>query len=121
MELKDVMEKKNFVVVGDTLTEGKYACRIKKGLLKCGYNAVGVHKELKSINDTEGDIDIIDLCINPAKGLEYMKESRKKPQCVVIQPGAGSRELMEYLKGENIEYMESCLLVGMRKYRNADV
>ena len=29
MELKDVMQQKVFAVVGDTLTEGKYACKIK--------------------------------------------------------------------------------------------
>ena len=120
MELKDVMNKKNFVVVGNTLKEGKYAYRIRNGLSKCGYNVSGVHNELGSINDVEGDIDIIDLCINPVKGLEYMKENVRKPQCVVIQPGAESEELIDYLKSENIDYLESCLLIGMRKYRGAD-
>ena len=34
MELKEIMELKNFVVVGNTINEDKYAYKIKKGLLE---------------------------------------------------------------------------------------
>ncbi len=35
MELKDIMNLKNFVVAGNTLNEEKYAYKIKKGLIDC--------------------------------------------------------------------------------------
>lgn len=77
MDLKDVMDQKKFVVVGNTLDEDKYAHKIKRKMLKNGYEVSAVGKELASINDVDGDIDVIDLCINPVKGLQLMKECKK--------------------------------------------
>ena len=118
MDLQEVMRQKVFVVVGDTLTEDKYAHKIKNKLLGCGYTAYGVGKERSSINEVEGDIDIIDLCINPVKGLHLIKECTKPFKCIVIQPGAESAELSAYLTENNLPYIEGCLLVGMSLYSN---
>lgn len=98
MDLKEIMDCKVFAVVGNTVSEDKYAYKIKTGLIENGYKAYGVSKELKSINDIEEDIDIIDLCINSAKGLEEVKNCKKSFKCIVIQPGAESEELIDYLK-----------------------
>lgn len=116
MELKQIMEQKSFAVVGDTLKEEKFACKIKNAMLDRGYKVQCVGSELGSINDTEGEIDVIDLCIRPDRGLALMKESRKSCKAVVIQPGAGSEELVGWLKERGIPYLESCLLVGLRMY-----
>jgi predicted CoA-binding protein len=120
MELKEIMQQQNFVVVGDTLKEEKYAFKIKNGLLNADYTVYCVGKELQSINDVEGAIDIIDLCINPVKGLQLVKELEKPFQCIVIQPGAESDELLEYLKSRNMPYIEGCLLVGLSLYGKND-
>lgn len=117
MDLKEVMEQKNFVVVGDTLNEDKYAHKIKRKLLDKGYNVHAVGKELATINDIKEDIDIINLCINPVKGLAFMQECKKPVKAVVMQPGAESPELRELLKTRNIEYLESCVLVGLKLYK----
>lgn len=116
MDLKEVMQQRVFVVVGDTLNEEKYAAKIKKGMQECGYQVYAVGKELKSINDVPEEIDIIDLCINPVKGLELMKECRKPFRNIVIQPGAESEELTAYLREKQLPYIDGCLLVGMSLY-----
>lgn len=118
MDLKEVMQQKVFAVVGDTLTEEKYACKIKNRLIGCGYTAYGVGKELSSINDVDGELDIIDLCINPVRGLELIKNCKKPFKCIVIQPGAESAELKTYLTENNLPFFEGCLLVGMSLYAN---
>jgi len=118
MDLKEVMEQKNFVVVGNTVDEGKYAYKIKNKMKEKGYRVSAVGKELASINDVDGDIDIVDLCINPVKGLQMIKECRKDFKAVVIQPGAESQELTEYLKSNGIAYLEGCLLVGLKLFRS---
>ena len=64
------------------------------------------------------EIDIIDLCINPVKGLELIKKCRKSFKCIVIQPGAESEELLSYLNEKNLPYIQGCLLVGLRLYAN---
>lgn len=117
MELKEIMECQNFVVVGDTLNEEKYAYKIKHALLENNYQVRCVGKELKSINEVDFDIDIIDLCINPMKGLELIKELKKNFKCIVIQPGASNNELLDYLNKHNLNYIDGCLLLGLKMYR----
>lgn len=116
MDLKEVMSCKSFAVLGDTLQEGKYACKIKQGLLDKGYEVFPVGKELSSINDIPEDIEIIDLCINPERGLELIKECEKPFKCIVIQPGAKDNKLIKYLRENSLPYIEDCLLVGLHKY-----
>ena len=118
MDLKEVMEQKVFAVVGDTITEDKYAYRIKNGLLEKGYSVFSVGKELPSINTIDKEIDVIDLCINPVRGLELIRECNKPFKCVVIQPGAESAELKTYLQDNQLPFIEGCLLVGMKLYAN---
>ena len=117
MELKEIMEQKVFAVVGNTLDEEKYACKIKKAMLEHGYTVYAVGKELASINDVPEEIDIIDLCIHPVKGLALMKECKKNFKCIVIQPGAESPELLQYLDENKLPYIQGCLLVGLSRFR----
>ena len=119
MDLKEVMEQNVFAVVGNTVNEEKYAYKIKAKLLEHGYKVYGVGKELESINDIPEEIDIIDLCINPALGIEHIKNCKKSYKCIVIQPGAESPELLSYLDSNNLPYIENCLLVGAAKYGRA--
>ena len=64
----------------------------------------------------DGDIDIVDLCIHPAKGLKLLQECQKSYQCIVIQPGASDEVLISYLQQHNIPYLDGCLLVGLKLY-----
>ena len=95
MDLEQIMQMNTFAVVGDTLNPEKYAY---------------------TLNEIPGDLDIIDLCINPAKGIQLLRECRKPFRCIVIQPGAESPEILSYLQEQNLPYIEGCLLVGMRLY-----
>ena len=116
MDLREVMKYNTFVILGDTLNEEKYAYKIKQELINSGYNVYCVGKELKSLNDIEEEIDIIDLCINPPAGIKLLKENKKIFKGIVIQPGAGSEEITKYLDENNYTYMDGCLLVGIRLY-----
>lgn len=117
MELEKIMQLKNFVVVGDTLNPEKYAYKIKEELIKNGYQVNCVGKELNSINDVDFDIDVIDLCINPIKGLQLLRELNKSFKCIVIQPGASNEELIDYLNNHHLNYIDGCLLLGLKMYR----
>ena len=117
MNLKEIMQLNNFVVVGDTLNKEKYAYKIKQQLIENNYQVESVGKELNSINEVNFDIDVLDLCIHPAKGIKLLKENNKKIKSVVIQPGAESEEIINYLKENKIDYIEGCLLVGLKLYK----
>ena len=116
MDLKEIMQYDRFVVVGDTLNEEKYAYKIKNELIDSNYKVYCVGKELESLNDIEEEIDIIDLCINPLAGLKLLKENKKAFKCMLIQPGAGSDEIREFLDENGCCYIDGCLLVGIRLY-----
>lgn len=116
MQLKDIMKEKNFAVLGNTIDESTYAYKIKEGLISKGCTVYAVGKELKSLNDIEGDIDVIDLCINAHKGLELLKECKKPFKTIVIQPGASNEQLIQYLIDNKIDYIDGCLLVGIKLY-----
>jgi len=116
MQLPEVMQQRSFVIVGDTLNEEKYAAIIKKAMIEAGYEVQCVGKELPSLNDTVGEIDIVDLCIHPAKGLPLLQACRRPYKSVVIQPGAGSEEITAWLDSQGIPWIDGCLLVGLRVY-----
>jgi len=116
MELQEIMRQRVFAVVGNTLDSEKYAYKIKQGMLEKGYTVYAVGKELSSLNDVPEEIDIIDLCIHPAKGLELMRECTKSFKCIVLQPGAESAELVSYLDEKKMPYINGCLLVGLRMF-----
>ena len=116
MELNEIMNQSVFAVAGDTLNPEKYAYKIKHGLLEHGYTVHAVGKELADFDSVPEKIDIIDLCINPVKGLELIKKCKKSYKCIVIQPGAESEELLSYLKENNLAYIQGCLLVGLSLY-----
>lgn len=116
MELQEIMRQHVFAVVGNTLEPGKYAYRIKQGLMEKGYTVYAVGKELSSLNDVPEEIDVIDLCIHPAKGLELMRECKKTFKCIVLQPGAESEELEAFLREKQMPYINGCVLIGLRMY-----
>lgn len=117
MEMKDIMQQQVFAVVGDTLNPEKYACTIKNRMQDAGYTVYAVGKELPSLNDVPDEIDVIDLCIHPVKGLKLMQECKKSFRCIVIQPGADSPELLAYLDENHLPYLHGCLLKGLDAYR----
>ena len=117
MDLKDILSKKTFALLGDTLDPEKTAYEIKEKMTHNGYTVYPVGKELSSINDIPEDIDVIDLCINPIKGLNLLKEYEKDINAVVIQPGAGSDEIVDFLNERGIPYINGCLLLGLKVYK----
>jgi len=116
MDLKEIMEQKVFAVIGDTLNEQKYAYKIKNELIDHGYKVYSVGKELASINDIPEDVDVIDLCINPAKGLKLLQECNKDYKYILIQPGAESEAILKYLQKSHSSFLEGCALVGLRLF-----
>jgi predicted CoA-binding protein len=114
---KDFLQFKNWVVVGDVLNESKYASKIRKELLAYGYRAAGVHPKgggdvCAKLADVDYTAEVIDLCINPKAGLDYMHEAAKLGiKKVLIQPGAASPEILDYCRDNGIEGVEGCALV----------
>ncbi len=113
--LEDVMRLRNFTVVGNVLNKEKMAYEIYHKLKNANYNVDYVLQD-GSLNDVN-KIEVVVLCINSFFGLKILKENKQKITVVVIQPNAGSDEIIEYLVCNNIPYVNSCVLKGLELYR----
>lgn len=119
---QEMLGMKNWAVCGDVLNEKKYAYIISQKLEEKGYNVLKVNprtkkeeifKSLKEVND---NIDAIDLCIHPKKGLELVKEANDLGiKNILIQPGAESKEILDFCNDNDINALEGCVLVELSK------
>lgn len=123
MKASELLNYKNWVVVGDVLKEEKYAFKILQALRKAEFNVEGVNprdntdKVHKSLEQVNYDIDVIDLCINPITGIKILEEAYKLGiDKILIQPGAGSEEILNFCKKNNITAIEGCALVELSNY-----
>ncbi len=122
MKAQDFMSYKNWVVAGDVLNSTKYAFKILNSLKEAGYNVEGVNPKYggeeayKSLKEVPYEIDVIDLCIHPSKGINIVKEGKEVGvKYVLIQPGAESEEIINYCKENGIVAVEGCALVELSK------
>lgn len=120
MIAKELLEFKNWCVVGDVGNSTKYAHKILNKFHNKGFNVSGVHpkggeKIYKSLEEVPYKIEVIDLCINSFMGLKYIKEAEKLGiNKVLIQPGAESDEILAFCKENGITAIEGCALVELR-------
>lgn len=121
MEARDFFKFKTWCVIGDVGNEKKYANKILKALRERGYEVFGVSlkggkEAFKSLKDIKREIQVIDLCINPAKGIEFIKEAKDlNINKVLIQPGAESDEILSFCKANEIYAIEGCALIELKR------
>lgn len=116
----DLMKFKNWVVVGDVTNPTKYANKILSKFLSAKFNVSGVNprstKEgiYKSLEQVPYKIDAIDLCINPGDGIEIARQAKELGiKYILIQPGAGSEEIINFCRSNDIVAVEGCALVAL--------
>jgi len=120
LRANEFLNYKNWVVVGDVLNSSKYAYKILNSLKRSGFNVVGVNPSIKneegynSLKDIPYKIEILNLCINPYKGIKILQEaSELKIEKVLIQPGAESAEIISFCKANGLQAIEGCTLVEL--------
>lgn len=119
MEVKALINEKNWVVIGDVTNTSKYAYKILEKFKVKGYLVSGVHPKggdgiYKTLKEVPYKIDAIDLCVNPKLGLEFIKEAKAMGiSKILIQPGAESQDIISYCEENNIIAIQGCALVSL--------
>lgn len=120
MRAHNLLKYKNWAVVGDVANPAKYANKILNRFANQGYNVTGVNPRsnvdevYKSLSDVPYKIEALDLCINPIAGLEIVKEAKDLGiKRILIQPGAESKEIIDYCKENDINAIEGCALIEL--------
>ena len=74
-----------------------------------GMKAEGIYGSLTEVGEP---IDVVDLVINPVKGVSVVEEMGKLGiQNLWIQPGAASKEVLDMAKKWKMNVHEGCVLV----------
>ena len=122
LRASEFLDYKNWVVVGDVLTPSKYAFKILNSLKRDGFNVVGLNPSIESkevynnLRDIPFKIEVLNLCINPYKGIKILQEAHElKIDKVLIQPGAESAEILNFCQANEIQAIEGCALVELSK------
>ena len=122
VKASELLEFKDWVVVGDVLNRLKYAYKILNSLKEAGFNVVGLNPSVKNqeaytnLSDIPYKIEVLNLCINPTKGIKILQEAHQlKIDKILIQPGAESAEILDFCRANGIQAVEGCTLVELRK------
>lgn len=123
MKVEDLIEFDNWIVAGDVTDEMKYAGRIYNKLKSRGYNVVGLHpldqspgvyNKFEELDEIKIKFDVLNLVVNPTRGLELVAEAKKYGITKVLaQPGARSDEIKDFCEKNGMEYFEGCTLVEL--------
>jgi predicted CoA-binding protein len=123
MKAHELLNYKNWVVVGDVLNTSKYASRILAALKAADFNTAGVNPRdttetiYKTLKDVPYKIEVVDLCINPITGLKIVEEAAELGiDKLLIQPGAESVDIIKYCKDNGITAIEGCALVELNQH-----
>jgi predicted CoA-binding protein len=124
MNAGELLNYKNWIVVGDVLNKDKYAYRILNALKENGFETVGVNprdvsgKLYRNLNEIPYKIDVIDLCINPINGIKIVEIAAELGvNKILIQPGAESSEILSLCKKKGIIAIEGCALIELSNYK----
>ncbi len=115
------LELKNWAVIGASTKTTGYGHRITKALMDNGYNVIPVspnHDEVEglvcydSLLDYEGPIDVVDFVVNPVIGMVTLDQVVEKGvKKILLQPGTASEGLIAKAEANEIEVLQSCILV----------
>lgn len=124
MDMHELLELKNWAVVGATQDTSKWGYKVFHKLNSRGYNVYPVNRKqdeidgvkcYHSLRDIEATVDVVSLIVNPMIGMDVLEEAKEKGiKNIWCQPGAESQELIDKAKayGMNIIYNE-CVLVEL--------
>lgn len=124
MNARDALKEKKWAVVGDVTNRSKYAYDIAEKLIEKEHIVYKVDprgcddpKVLKGLKDIPEKIDMVNLVVSSDKGIDIVKEMKELGlDQVFIQPGASSKEILDYCSENDIEVIRGCVLA---EYRNS--
>lgn len=120
MKARELLQFKNWLVVGDVKDPDKYAAKIYGKLKEEGFvvhafhpldEGMGVYTRFE---DIDFPVEVLNLVVNPKRGLEIVMEAKEHGiKMVLAQPGARSRHIRKFCKENDMVYIKGCALVEL--------
>lgn len=119
MNALEMLREKNWAVIGATIDKDKFGYKIPKILKEKGYTVYLVNpkydeiegqKVYKTLKDIPGQVDAIDIIVNPKFAKEYLKEAKELGiKNIFFQPGSYDDELDKFLDDKNFNIVRDCV------------
>lgn len=119
---------RKWAVVGASAKPDRYSYKIVKLLQERGYDVYPVAPRLAeidglrvyaSIADLPEKPDVVDMVVNPATGIDVMKQiAAAGIRYVWLQPGAESPEIHAFARENGIVAIDACILAVLAIRRN---
>ncbi len=124
MTLSDEMlNKGNWAVVGASDKHHTYGYKLYEKLKNYEYNTYPVNPNCDSVDedptypsltDIDGEVDVVNFVVNPSIGIEVLKECIELGiENIWLQPGTRSEEIHNLAKKNDINVVNSCVLVEL--------
>lgn len=121
---KEMLDKKNWAVVGATPNKNKFGYKIWKKLIEHEYNTYGVNPNYdsidgariyKSLKDIEGQIDVIDVVVPPKVTLNLLDEAKELGiEYIWFQPGTFDEEVIKKAQNLGFKFLDDdCVLATL--------
>lgn len=124
---EEVLEKKNWAVVGVTAKKERFGYKIWKILKKHDYNAFGVNpnyeeiegeKIYHSLRDVPEKIDVVDMVVSPALSMKTLDEIKELGiEYVFFQPGTYNDQVVEKAEELGFKYLINDCIYAILKAR----
>lgn len=123
--IQEMLEKKNWVVVGANTNPEKFGNKIFNKLKSRGYNVIPVNpvyeevegvKTFASLAEVDEPVDCINVVVSPKRAMKVVKEAlEKKIEYIWFQPGAFDDEVIDFAEKNNMKVVfHACVLVELR-------
>lgn len=124
--IENMLDKKNWVVVGAHPNPEKFGNKIYNKLVKFGYNVIPVNpvyeevegkKTVASLKDVKEPFDCINVVVSPKRAMVVVKEAIELGiKYIWFQPGAFNEEVIDYAENNGLEVVfHACVLVELDK------
>ena len=126
MDIKQELLQKNvkWAVVGASNNLDKYGHKIYKKLRERGYTVYPVNpnyeevmgdKCYKDLNSLPEKVDAINMVVPSNVGIGIIEEAKALGiQNIWLQPGSESREIITFSNENNLDSIQSCILVELK-------
>lgn len=125
MDAQAMLKLKKWAVIGASNKEDGFGSKIYKVLKETGhivypitpnYDTVHGDKAYKSISELPEKVDVAEFIVNREVGYKVIREcAREGIKNIWLQPGARSEEILNFAMENNMEVVQSCVLVETNK------
>ncbi|MGO1580721.1 MAG: CoA-binding protein [Peptoniphilaceae bacterium] len=125
MSLKEeMMNKKSWAIIGITDKEDKYGYKIPVLMKEHDYKVVGINPKMEelegikiysNLKDIPGEIDVINMIVNPKIARIYLKEAKELGiENVFFQPGSYNSETIELAEELGFNIVLDCVYATLK-------